>query len=417
MSARARAAAGRMALRFAAWVPAALLGGALAGGGCAREERAETVTAVVERGPLAVWSAFRGRIEARRVHTILAPVSGQATLIEIAPDGSLVRAGEVVARFDSSRIERDLVRLEAARVSAQSDFETLAHAEWPLKIEELDRALEEARDRAEEEELALADFRELLAEGLMTAEDIRQQELRHRQAVARLRQMETQRRLSLDYLRPLGLAQARARFEAAQREWELARQEIEACVVRAPADGRLVHVPLSLGGEFRAARVGDALFKNQPFLVIPEPGPLVAHGVVPEADLGRVEVGAPARVVPAAFPELSLAATVESVGAAAQMVAGKPAWQRFFPVVIALDGADDRLRPGLSATVFVRRYLNESAVRVPRAAIRWNGDEAWVRVRRPGGTLEPRRIAVGWADDRWFEVLRGLDEGEQVEIQ
>ncbi len=386
-------------------------------GGCARKERNEAATVAIERGPLATWTAFSGRIEARRVHTILSQVGGQATLVEIAPDGALVHTGDVIARFDSSRIERELVRLEGAYLSTLLDYETLANAEWPLKIEELERQLEEARARAAEEEQVWGDCRELLTEGLMSAQEVRQQENRYRQAEARVRQLEKQLHLSLDVLQPHALAQARARLDAAKRELNLAREELEACTVRAPADGRLGHLPLHIGGEFRPARVGDTLFRNQPFLVIPEQDRLVAHCTVPETDFGRVKIGVPARIVPAAFPDISLEGAVESASATAQIIAGKPAWQRYFQITIALHASDERLRPGLSATVFVLSYRNDATLRVPRTAVHWRDGMPRVRVRREDGSVEERRVVLGWADSAFFEVLEGLREGEKVEIE
>lgn len=383
--------------------------------GCGpRPNDAPPATIHVEYGPIQVWSIYAGRIESRRVHTLRSQLGGQATLVELAADGTAVRAGEVVARFDPTRIEREIVRLEAVQAAARSEYDMLRQAEWPLKIAELERQSAEARARAEEEAALLSDSRQLAAENLLSERDVRQQEARAAQAAARVAQLEEQLRLTREFLQPLNLEQARARLAAAERELELARQERRACDIVAPADGILGHLPTHIGGEFRTARVGDMLHLNQAFLIIPDLSQLVAIITVPESELGRIPPEADAAVAPIAFPDLSLSARVENIGATAQSVAGKPTWQRFFQVSVALRESDPRLRVGMSATVRILSYVNERALLAPRAAVQWQGGQARVRVRNSNGAVEVRPIAVGRANATHVEVLDGLTEGEEV---
>ncbi len=403
--------------RFAAGLALAIVAAAPAGG-CGKRAAAPAIATVpATPGPLRVWSDYAGRIESRRVHTLRSQLGGQATLVELAPDGTRVRAGDIVARFDATRIEREIVRLEAAHAALRSEYEILRSADWPLKIAELERQQAEALARAGEEERLLADSRELQTEGLIPDYEVRRQEARVEQARARANQLEQQLRLTREFLQPLGIEQARARLAAAERELDMARQELRACALAAPADGILGHLPTHIGGEYRAARVGDTLYLNQPFLIIPDLAQLVAQIAVPEAELGRVAVGATARVIPVAFPELALEATVESVGATAQAIAGRPAWQRYFQVVCALRENDPRLRAGLSATVRVLSYENEHALIVPRAAVRWNDGRPSVRLRRPGGVVETRALTLGAADDQHFEALAGIAPGDEIIVE
>ncbi len=382
--------------------------------GCGRAREDRVPTAAVARGPLRVWTAYSGKIEAPRVHTILSALGGQATLVEVAPDGARVRAGEIVARFDATRIEREIVRLEGLRAAARSEFEMLVNADWPLKIGDLERQWTEARAREAEEEQFLTDARELRDEGLVGAQEVRQQEIKLDAARARARQLEQQLRLTREYLQPLGIAQAKAKLDAAERELELARQERRACDIAAPADGIVGHLPTHIGGEFRTVRVGDTLYLNQPFLIIPDLSRLVVQLAIPENELGRVPHGAAARVVPVAFPETALAATVASVGATAQNVPGKPAWQRFFLITLELRESDPRLRPGMSVTALVLSHENESALLVPRAAVRWRDGMPFVRTRAANGAVEDRAVTLGWGDERHFEALDGVREGERL---
>ena len=384
--------------------------------GCGQRAVAPAPTVAVTNGPLRVWASYGGKLESRRVHMIMSQLGGQATLVEVAPEGLRVQPGTVLARLDPTRIEREIVKLEGAHAAAKSDYESQKNAEWPLKLGDLDRQLAEAQAKEAEERQFLEDNRALLKDDLVTPQEIRQQEGKLAQAAAKSKQVEQQIKLSRDYLQPLGLEQSHAKLAAAERELNLAQQELKACTITAPAAGVLGYLPTYFGNEFRVARVGDTIFMNMPFMIIPDMSSLVVHCYVPEAELGRIVTGALAQVAPVAFPDLVLTGTVESVGATAQVVAEKPAWQKYFHIVIALQAADPRLRSGLSVTAHVLAYENPRALLLPRAAVRWQNGAATVRLRHGTGT-GPRAVHLGWADDRQFEVQSGLQPGDQVVLE
>jgi multidrug resistance efflux pump len=381
--------------------------------GCGKREMMPTAqTVTVTNGPLHVWASYGGKLESRRVHTIMSQLGGQATLVEIVPEGLRVPQGAVLARLDPTRIEREIVKLEGAFAAAKSEYESQKNAEWPLKLGDLERQRAEAQAKEAEERQFLEDSRALFKDDLVTAQEIRQQEGKVAQAQAKAHQVEQQIKLSREYLQPLGLEQARAKLAAAERELALARQELKACTITAPAAGIVGYLPTYFGSEFRVARVGDTIFMNLPFMIIPDMRSLVVHCFVPEAELGRITTGAAAQIVPVAFPDMVLTGTVESVGATAQVAAEKPAWQKYFHVVIALQTADDRLRSGMSVTAHILAYERNSALLLPRAAVRWQGTTASVKLRQGW-----RAITLGWADDRQFEVLAGLKTGDQIVME
>ena len=58
-------------------------------------------------------------------------------------------------------------------------------------------------------------------------------------------------------------------------------------------------------------------------------------------------------------------------------------------------------------------YQRDSAVLVPRAAVRWDAGESVCRVRTRTGA-ERRRVTVGPGTAQWLEALDGLKPGERV---
>lgn len=383
--------------------------------GCGRSAALENaITARVQ--PFEVWSVYEGVIEARKVEAIAPRVRGAVVVEELTPEGTAVRVGDVLARFDSGDVERDLARLERDYAAAEAEAESLENAKHPLEIRDLESRLLDARVQCQAEEQYLSDLGTLLAEGLVSTQEVRQQEIRVESARKQVGNLEAQLDLTKKYLHPLAVQRARAAAETLKQELDMARERMSNCVIRAPAEGLVAYKPVSVGGEFRLVRVGDTLYRNQTFMVIPKmEDPIVQIGV-PEAELSRVQTGARAIVTPLAYPDMRLEGVVESVGAMAQSVAGRPLWHKFFQVTVSLKQRDDRLRSGMSARVSILSYSNAAAIAIPRTAVQWDGATAWCQVVH-GRHAERRDLVLGIANDRDVEVLKGLVAGEQVIVR
>ncbi|MCS6771952.1 MAG: efflux RND transporter periplasmic adaptor subunit [Kiritimatiellae bacterium] len=393
---------------------AALLAAALAAAGpvgCGRAPE-PVETCAVQTGPIRVWTTYTGKLEARRVEIILSKFQGSATIVELAPEGARVQPGDLLVRFDSSQVERDLLKLQRDYEVARTELERLEKAEQPLELRELEAQRLEALAQYETERRFLEDSRSLLAEGLVSEQEIEQQSLKVDQLRAALDKLDQRIALTKEYLHPAALAKARATLAAAEQELALARQQLESCRVVAPAEGIIVYRPLHIGGEYRTVRVGDSLYRNQPFMSIPDMRDLVVELLVPEAELSRVQVGAEAVVSPIAYPDLRLRGQVETVGSMAVSAIERPGFQRFFRAVIGLRDTDPRLRSGMSVRADILSYSRDDALLVPRTFVAFDQGEPFVQPIDPRAPR--RRIVLGWGDLRHFEVLEGLSAGDRL---
>lgn len=388
----------------------------LLAGGCRKP--AEPVLpdeALVSRGPLSVWTPCEGTLEARRMETILSRFQGRATLIELVPEGSLVKRGDLLVRLDGSQLETDLVKLKSETARAEAELDALEHATIPMELQDFEVQLNDLRYQYDTEKQILEDTRELVDRKLVSRREIEQQELKLSSLEAKTSQIQQHRKLAEAHLHPAKLTQARAAVDAARQQMTLAQQQFSNCVVTAPSDGLAVYLPLHVGNEFRALRVGDTLYPNQPFLCIPDMTEFIVPCFIPESDLARVRVGQPALVTPLAYPDIHLTATVESLGIMAQTQPGYPAWQKYFRVIIRIDQRDERLRPGMSLHVEVCSYSRSEAVLIPRVAVQWEQGNASCQVRTMRGS-ERRPLKLGWSDDRYHEVIEGVTAGDRLTL-
>lgn len=383
----------------------------LAASGCSRAPERDTLH-TISTGPLRVWTTYSGKLEARRVEIIMSKFQGIATIVELAPEGVAVEPGDLLVRFDSSQVERDLLKLQRDYQLAKTDLERLEKAEQPLELQDLEAQRLEAKLQFEAERQFLEDSRALLEEGLLSEQEIEQQRLKVEQLRAALSKLEQRISLTREFLHPAALARARATLSAAEQELALARQQLENCTVTSPVSGTVVYRPLHVGGEFRTVRVGDNLYRNQPFMSIPDMRDLIVELLVPEAELARVQPGAEALVSPLSYPDLRLRGRVESVGSMAVSAVERPGFQRFFRAVVGLQETDPRLRSGMSVQAEILSYERTNAVLVPRAFVEFEDGVAWVRP--ASGSESRRQVKLGWGDLRNFEVLEGLTPGEQI---
>lgn len=376
-----------------------------------RAQRPECV--VVVAGDLECWSYYDGYLESRNVMSVMSRLSGPAAIVDMVPDGSMVTQGQVLVSFDAAQLERDGVRLTREYVAAREELHSLQTAKQPLEAEDFGMRRAEAWRQYSNELQTTSDNEALYREALISEREMTQQRERTEWARLQASSLDRQEALTVGLLHPSALACASATLAAAVEEVGWAGRQMSNSVVRASTAGIVAYKALSLGGEFRTVRVGDTIYRNQPFMTLSDMSDLIMRCDVPEADLTRIPLGAKAWIRPVAYPDLELAGVVESVGSMAQSVGGRTAGQKFFSVVIRLKDNDPRLKAGMSVQGRVLAAAATGVRLVPRQAVWWQGEQACCRVwhwRR----VQDRAIVVGRGNDRCWEVVRGLETGEQV---
>jgi len=391
-------------------------GGLLAMGlaltGCSRGGVVAPDSVPVVRGPIRMTVPFQGELAARHVEMIGLGMRGAAVLTELTPEGTVVKKGDLLARFDSSQIEQDLVRQENEVVRARQELVSLEKAELPLELLEMESLRMDAQGELDAEVRFLESARSLQKRGLMSAGEVRQQEKKVTGLQVRLEQVGTRLELTRKYVHAGRLAKAQAALEAAAGQRDFTARQLELCEVRAPVEGVATLVPLPVGRQYRTAHVGDTLYRNQIFLCLPDPTEHIVKGFILESELPWVQPGHAVEAVPSAFPHLHLTGRVDSVGRMAQTRPDEPVWRKYFPVVISLEPLSEDLPVGISVRAEVVAGEKADVLLLPREAIEWHDGEAWVT--RASG--EAVQVQTGLADQTQVEITSGLSEGDRVHL-
>ncbi|MBY0258615.1 MULTISPECIES: efflux RND transporter periplasmic adaptor subunit [Methylobacterium] len=84
-------------------------------------------------------------------------------------------------------------------------------------------------------------------------------------------------------------------------------------------------------------------------------------------------------------------------------------------VIVSLPNKDMAWRPGTFVTTEVEIAQDPVKVRLPKSAIQTIGGEKVVFARTPAG-FERRDVTIGKADDQAYEILSGLNPGDEVAV-
>ncbi len=138
---------------------------------------------------------------------------------------------------------------------------------------------------------------------------------------------------------------------------------------------------------------------------------LLFRGTVDEIDVGRLREGMPVTLSVGALPGAEVRGTLTRISLKARTEQSATV----FPVEIAIDAPEEvRLRAGFSANANIIVDERHDVLVVPERVVTFDGDSAWVTLRKGDGTTEKKTIVTGLSDAINTEVLSGLQEGDVV---
>jgi len=336
-----------------------------------------------------------GTIEAIQID-VGARLTGRIMAL-LAREGESVVLGQPLVRLDDAELRSEVGRSEAALKHAEAQFRDLLAGARREEVEEARAAVERARAqlddllagaRREEVEQARQSVKSASATREWTQKDYqRLQELYRKELVAaqdvdRARQayevaaaQERSARESMEMLlagpRPHQVEAARAQLKAAKDRLEMllagprphqveaARAQVNvARAALAYAESRLretlISSPLTGVVLRKTLEAGEIANPGVPILTLMDPGNLWLRAYVPEADLGKIRLGQPARIKIDAFKDRAFAGKIVEIASEAEFTpknvqTHKERVNLMFRIKIALDNAGGLLKPGMPA--------------------------------------------------------------------
>ncbi|MCE2661175.1 MAG: efflux RND transporter periplasmic adaptor subunit [Rubrivivax sp.] len=327
-----------------------------------------------------------GTLTYRSAVTLMSEVLGRVDVVTVR-EGDMVTRGQLLVQLDAGPLRAEITQLESSRRQSE------------LNIRRQEVQLKGQSDKLER-------YRMLRAAGMVEA-------LRYDELVTNLQLAEVELAVSREALKQTSAVLKQAYDRLAKTE------------IRSPMAGKVTAVHIKAG---ETAVPSASSFAGSSLLALGDATELYAEVQVDESDVGRVEVGQSARIVPAAYPDKALTGTVERVALTPRRLdpngnGGPPTGNaRTYAVKVRLAAPTDvTFFPGMSgrAEISTRRTGVAPSLAVAVQAVRRDdspagGQPATSVMVVAEGKVVRRVIDAGVADDDYIEVLRGLQQGEQV---
>ncbi len=396
------------------------------------EESSQVASFPVGQGEFRITLALsNGELEAVNAEQINAPqVRGQLKITKLFPEGETVEIGDLVIEFDKAEFVKRVTEARQALEASRAEIEkTMANQKVEIGRQQSDIHNKEAELRLAQLKLKKMEF-ESLIDKEETRLKVRQSELALEQAH---RKFEAQRIVDQAEKR-------KQELDVAQKErgLEKAEKDLGSLSVHADKPGLVVYEKIWKGSRPEKIRVGDEPWSGATLVTLPDLTAMQVKTWVNEVDVDKLEVGQQAAIELDALPGPTFRGSITSVASLGHEKEGDKN-VKVFDVVIGIDGEDERLKPGMSASsVVVIETVPEPPgdvdslevspppgeeegdaalpLYIPLDAVFEKGGETLVYRVRGGGT-EERKVVLGKRNDDYVIVEEGLAPGDRVALR
>lgn len=359
------------AIASAVVVGGALILGLLVGGGNQNAHALRWTEATM--GDLNVELADNGVLEAETAINIAAPnVNYERKLIDVVPEGTIVKKGDVLAKLDTAQLEERLEQLKHSGLNAEMTDAKLAS---DIRLADLKAALQTSKENAKLAELQFKTM-EFSAKLERDAAQARLNNARNDIKVAENRIKQEENR------RDVQIRQIQEKIDLNNQRIAEAEQAVKDFTVKAPEDGIVVYPIIKVSGLSRKVQTGDMLYKSQIFLIIPNLFKMTALLEVNEEEIRKIKVGQKANLIIEAFKNVKFTGEVYRVDPLAHVKENNE-FIKVFTVGVRINEKDiERLRPGMNARVTIMLANYRNVPLVPVEAIVRDGEKQAVYVIR-----------------------------------
>jgi len=284
-----------------------------------------------------------GTIAAQRAMSVQVPrISGQGgglTLVQLIPNGSVVKIGDILAEFDGTpqiKTQRD----------AQAKFDDLSHQVEQKIAEDHSNAAKRASDFAQ----AMADLDKARLEirkgpvlsdleQLKNAEKLRDAETHVKSLLISNKFHDDAERAEIEVL---VLQRDRQKLTVARL-----KNDVDRLTIKSPINGMIALDNIWKNNSMGHAKEGDQLYPGNPLMRIFDPSTMVLQLSVNEADGAALRPGSKAIVHLDAYPALPFMAHFDSASPVAASALGSPL--KTFSARYVFDSKDPHLLPDLTA--------------------------------------------------------------------
>ncbi|MHC4425605.1 MAG: efflux RND transporter periplasmic adaptor subunit [Planctomycetota bacterium] len=216
------------------------------------------------------------------------------------------------------------------------------------------------------------------------------------------------------------LAQARAKLAGAKSTYELQQKrlkklhdQIEACMIKAPAVGQVVYWSSTQQWTRVTIEQGAEVPEGQKIITIPDASAMKVEIKIHETWVDKIEPNQPAKITVEAFPDNTFTGKVLKKAPLADPQNWLSEELKVYATDVGIDGTHDKLKTGMTGKVEVIIDELHDVLYVPIQSI-VTVEEKKVCYVMASSRAEKREVETGLFNDDFVEIKSGLTEGEKV---
>ncbi len=355
----------------------------------------------IDKGDLARSVVATGRIEPLAKVEVKSKASGIVKQVFV-DYGDRVKQGQILVELDKeqlqARVRESRANLMAAQAAQESAAASLERNEVEAKGPDIP-FLKSAAERA----------RKLRVDGVISDSGLDDAEKEYQLGLNR--QASAQRAVAVTRGE---LARAKAQVAQAQATLEQAEEDLRNSTITSQMDGLVLSRDVEVGDAVSSILVMGSQATR--IATLGDVSSVYVKGKVDEADIGKIWLDQPARIVVESFKDkkfLGKVTKISPLGVEKDNVTS-------FEVRVSIENPGGELKANMSANAEIILEEKKGVLLVPEAAMIYDKDrKTFLETPDPKGDRGVKRVSVktGISNGVKTELVEGLKEGDQVVLQ
>jgi len=357
--------------------------------------------AKVEKGDLAKSVVATGKVEPITKVEVKSKASGIVKKLYVEY-GDRVKRGQLLAQLDKVEIQAGVEQSRAALEAAQANLAS-AKADYERSKVDAEGPDVPLLKRAYERNVGMA------KDGVVSQSALDDAEKAYKMAVNK----QNVARAQITVLQAK-IAQAQAQVAQDDANLKQLEEQLSYTDITSPIDGIVLSRDVEMGDAVSSILVlgsGATLV-----MTLGDTSQVYVKGKVDESDIGRVYLGQPARIKVESFKDKTFKGVVTKISPM-----GVEKYNvTTFEVRVSIDNPGGELKAEMTANAEIILDEHKNVLQIPEGAIIYDKDRnASVQVPDPKGKDGQKKVAIniGISNGAKTEVLKGLNEGDQVILQ
>lgn len=438
------------------------------------------LTAVATRGELVITVTERGELESSQSIQVVCEIEGGGKLATAVPEGTRVKKGEEVVRFDpdallksineqevkweqaegkvksavselevqKNKAESEIAKALLALTLAKLDNDSYEEGEFQVELDKRKGTLELGKKELKEAEDNLEFTRGLVKKGFAQLEQIRVMELNAEGKRYNVRQQDADLRVFEKFTKIRKLTEFKAKADDAKRELERTkksqsaatdkidnelkasektavlekrhlerlRQQLDKCIVKAPQDGIVIYWKRRWDDSSRI-RTGAAVTYQQPIFNLPDLDHMQVNVNVHESVVKKVRKGQTATLQIEALSHQVLHGKVRNVATLAASDDWRGGGVKEYKTEVSIDDLPSDAGLRPGMSAEVKILIKT----IPDAVTVpvqavTEFDSKHICFVQTDGGVERREVTVGESNQQLIQIVNGVQSGERVAL-